>query len=80
MAKHIAMQKYKIVDRNAGPSGHLVHFEGAINDSTLCGMAYEGAMCYDFEDAKATKEKVTCKHCIEIVEHCRKIRSSEYIK
>lgn len=57
--------------------GGGVHFVSELNDYTLCGLSLDGDTGTTGA-FKATKQKVNCKHCIEIIEYCKKIKKTEY--
>jgi len=75
------MTKYRLIFANGESE---IHFSGANQDDyALCGQDISGDDIDErgrYENANTTKEKVNCKHCIRIVEHCKKIKSSEYEK
>lgn len=62
----------------------VIHFPGAHqSDYSLCGQDLAGDSLDErgnYEQSEYTKEKVNCKDCIKIVEHCKSILKSEYIK
>lgn len=56
-----------------------VHFVGVgQKDYALCGQDLAGDSKLGYTESQNTKEKVTCRDCIEIVEYCRSIKRSEY--
>lgn len=71
MATHL---KIKTTDDN------LVHFDQQHNEYTLCGLDIMGDSHLGIEPAVITTEKVNCKQCIDIVEFCKSIKSSEWKK
>ncbi len=75
-------ERYKVIYSKGETE---VHFIGAgQNDYALCGQDLIGDGDLDgrgsYGSPKLTKAKVNCPHCIRIVEHCKKIGSSEYQK
>lgn len=56
-----------------------VHFLGVgQQDYALCGQDLAGDSTLGYEESQGTKEKVTCRDCIAIVEYCKKIKRSEW--
>jgi len=67
--------RYLIIERDA----RIVHFlNSGQSDVALCGQDLAGDSELGWEAAEQTKEKVNCKDCIRIVEHCKKIKRSEW--
>lgn len=64
----------------------IVHFVSAWEaDRGLCGQDLAGDDSYrdergSYEQAEKTTDKVDCKECITIVEHCKSIKRKEWIK
>jgi hypothetical protein len=51
----------------------LVHFINAgQKDLTLCGLGM-------VSESTQSVRKANCKHCINIVLHCKKIKTNEYV-
>ena len=64
----------------------IVHFESSdACDYTLCGLSLSAQM-FEFNnpatdyDALETRLKVNCPRCIQIVKHCKSIKSTEIKK
>jgi hypothetical protein len=60
--------KIKLVENNNG-----VHLTHPFSDTTLCGEADEGGVdMNEMTPIKETKKKrITCKHCLSIIEFCQ---------
>lgn len=60
----------------------VIHFRSPIqSDYALCGQDLAGDSIDDrgnYENSIQTKEKITCRHCIEIVEYCKAVKQSEF--
>jgi hypothetical protein len=70
MAKRIRIS----VDNNSD-----VHFDYGKGGETLCGLDVIGDSFLNMTEGKATNRRVSCKHCIQIVSFCKKIKSTEYL-
>jgi hypothetical protein len=56
-----------------------IHFVGVgQKDYTLCGQDLAGDRALGYDESIGTKERVTCRDCIAVVEYCKKINSSEW--
>ncbi len=56
-----------------------IHFVGeGQKDYALCGQDLAGDSKLGYEKSEGTKERVTCRDCIAIVEYCKKIKRSEW--
>mgnify|MGYP003613857238 CR=1 FL=1 len=56
-----------------------IHFVGVgQKDYALCGQDLAGDSKLGYEESEGTKERVTCRDCIAIVEYCKKIKRSEW--
>jgi hypothetical protein len=72
--------KQKIIFKNGE---EVVHFTGVgQGDYALCGHDLAGDSIFDdrggYKCATPTDDKVTCVACIEIVEYCKTIKTTEY--
>ena len=57
-----------------------VHFVGVgQQDYALCGQDLAGDSKLGYEESQVTKEKVTCRDCISILEFYNKIKRSEWL-
>lgn len=69
------MIREKIIENGVA----VVHFAGpGQGDVALCGHDLAGDFALGWSESVETKEKVNCRHCIEIVEYCKKVKASEY--
>lgn len=60
------------------PEDEAVHIDAPFGVTyTLCGLETAGDMGLGIEEGVGTRQKVTCKHCIEIVMFCKKVKRSE---
>jgi len=50
--------------------GEAVHMDHPINDTTLCGLALEGAFDGDHQRAVYVGNPIDCKQCLEIMLAC----------
>lgn len=78
------MTKWTTIFKDAGPSGHVCHFEGVLGgDYTLCGLSLSGDPdIYDKDPFRVANGygKVNCPNCKAIVEAVRKIKGNEIEK
>ena len=58
-----------------------VHAIGHDIEFTLCGSAFEGHESKSLDQGFVyVKQKITCKKCIRIIEHCKTYRTNEIRK
>ena len=67
-----------MAQKRYGLNNEGVHLIGAFSDYTLCGDALEGDGPNGLEEVvNVARGPVTCERCIEIIEHCRGVRTQK---
>lgn len=72
-------EKIKFIGNGRDENKGEIHFSESLSDFTLRGVTLD----HDENTAGdyiGTSEKVNCPHCIAIVEFCKTVKKSEYMK
>ena len=69
MANHIEINDH---------SYNWVHFDKEVNNYTLCGLETGGDERFSIEKGIPTKKLVNCPDCINIVQFCKAIKTTEF--